>query len=141
MMFEDTLTYQPGDLITQTFSELLAADLEDDAREFYAGMATDITVVAAGMDRSPRTTATVRTLLMALAATPAARPSFWRQLYREISVLVAGSDGRIAPGTRRAEFVRPLGRLRGFLSENADLADTPGAGERRGTALGRTAEA
>jgi hypothetical protein len=59
-MFEDTLTYHPGTLLNQPFSELLAADLEDDARDLYARMASDIAVVAISVDRAPEAPAIVR---------------------------------------------------------------------------------
>jgi hypothetical protein len=123
-MLEDTLAYQVGTLLNQPFSELLAADLDDDAQRFYAHMASDIAVVAAGVHGPPQAPAIAQTLLKALAAAPAARAACWRQLYRGIFSLVAGCDGEIVPDLLRPEFVRSLGRLGQFLSENVDIADT-----------------
>jgi hypothetical protein len=124
MMFEDTLTYHPGIFLSQPFSELLAADLEDDARLFYVRMASDIGVVATGADRLPQAPALVRVLLKALVAAPPARAGCWRHFYRNVSALVSGCEAETAPETLRVEFVRALGRLRQFLSENGDIADT-----------------
>src|ERR1700736_1962588 len=122
-MFGDTLVYQVGTLLNQPFSELLAADLDEDAQRFYARMASDIAVLAIGVDGPPEAPAIVRTLLQALAAEPAARAVCWQQLYRRILRLVAGCDGEIVPDLLRPEFVRSLGRLGQFLAENVDLAD------------------
>ena len=141
MMFEDTLTYHPGTLLNQPFSELLAADLDDDARQFYARTASDIGVVATGVDRLPQAPAIVRMLLKALVAAPAARAGCWRHLYRNISALVAGCDSETAPEALRVDFVRALGRLRGFLSENGDIADALGIEDLERTVLGRGASA
>jgi hypothetical protein len=141
MMFEDTLTYHPGTLLNQPLSELLAADLEDDARQFYARMAADIGVVATGGDRLPQAPALVRVLLKALVAAPPARAGCWRHLYRNISALVAGCDAETAPEALRAEFVRALGRLRAFLFENSDIADLLAIEDGPGTMLGRAAGA
>jgi hypothetical protein len=141
MMFEDTLAYHPGALLNQPFSELLAADLEDDSREFYARMASDIGVVAAGGDRLPQAPSIVRVLLKALVAAPAARTGCWRHLYRNICALVAGCDTETPPEALRVEFVRALGRLRQFLAENADIADGLAIEDLPRTVLGRAAGA
>jgi hypothetical protein len=141
MMFEDTLTYHPGTLLNQPFSELLAADLDEDARLFYARMASDIGVVATGVDRLPQAPAIVRMLLKALAAAPAARAGCWRHLYRNIAALVAGCDAETAPDALRLEFVRALGRLRRFLAENADIVYGLALEDREGTVIRRGAGA
>jgi hypothetical protein len=120
-MLEDMLAYQPGSLLHQRFSELLAADLDDDAQQFYARMAADVASVAAGTEATaPSAGAVVQTLLEALAAVPPARAARWRRLYREIAVLVVACARNEAPGTSPA-----LARLRQFLQENADLAVSP----------------
>ena len=139
MMFEDSLTYQPGTLLNQTFSALLAADLDDDARKYYLRSACDIAIVASGVDRASQAAGTVQALLEALAAAPSSRAACWRRFYRTISRLVASSDTGPVPDTLRAELVRAIGRLRQFLSENRDLADPPAIGELEYTVLGRTA--
>ncbi|MDB5092576.1 MAG: hypothetical protein JWO85_677 [Candidatus Eremiobacteraeota bacterium] len=141
MMFEDMLTYHPGTPLNQPFSELLAADLDDDARRFYARMASDIGVAATGMHRLPQAPAIVRVLLKALVAAPAARAGCWRHLYRNIAALVAGCDSATPPDALRVGFVRALGRLRGFLSENADIAHGLALEDLDGTVVGRSARA
>jgi hypothetical protein len=140
MMFEDTLTYHPRTPLNQPFSELLAADLEDDAQQFYARMASDIGVVAAGGNRLPQAPAILRVLLKALVAAPPARAGCWRHLYRNIAALVAGCDSATPPDALRVGFVRALGRLREFLAENGDIADTLGIGD-LDRAVGRGARA
>jgi hypothetical protein len=120
-MLEDMLAYNSGTSPMDSFSELLEADLDEDARLFYARMVADIRIVTAGIDRLPHRGRLARMLLAALSAPPATRAASWRHLYREISALVAGRD----PGTRieSPAFGAALGRLRAFLRENLDLAD------------------
>jgi hypothetical protein len=122
-MFEEILAYHSGTHLNRPFSDLLAAELDDDARLFSTRMASDIALVAAGVDRPSHRATIVRTLLMALVAPLPARTAFWRRLYREISVLVASCDPEVAPEGLRGEVVRALGRLRQFLCENLDIAD------------------
>jgi hypothetical protein len=136
-MFEEILAYQPGTHLNRPFSELLAAELDEDARLFSARMASDIALVAAGVDRPSHRATIVRTLLMALVAPPPARTAFWRRLYREISVLVAGCAPEAAPAGLRAEVARALARLRQFLRENPDVADALAIEELERTVLGR----
>ena len=38
-----------------------------------------------------------------------------------VGACVAGCDSETAPEALRVDFVRALGRLRGFLAENADI--------------------
>jgi hypothetical protein len=140
-MFEDTLVYQVGTLLNQPFSELLAADLDEDAQRFYARMASDIAVLAIGVDGAPEAPAIVQTLLQALAAAPAARAACWQQLYRRILRLVAGCDGEIVPDLLRPEFARSLGRLGQFLAENVDLAGADAIPHLERTALRGAARA
>ena len=121
-MFEDMLAYQPGALLKGSFAELLAADLDDDARDLFARMAADVeTVSATAWPSYPG--GLIRTVLTALAAVPDARPAAWRQLYVEIAALVGGCIPEAAPAEDRPSVVRALGRLRQFLAENADIAD------------------
>jgi len=136
-MLEDMLAYEPRNLLN-SFAELLAADLDDDARQFYARMAADVTTVAAGAGRAWRSTGVVQTLLEALAATPAARGGCWRRLYRHIGVLVADCAKADEAGDAG---VGALTRLRQFLRENADLADPSALLALERTAFGRTAGA
>jgi hypothetical protein len=138
-MFEDTLAYQVGTLLNQPFSELLAADLDEDAQRFYARMASDIAVLSTGVHGPPQAPAIVQTLLKALAAAPPARAACWQQLYRKIFRLVASCDGEIVPDLLRPEFVRSLGRLGQFLSENVDMAEAAAAEDLKQTVLGRAA--
>jgi len=140
-MFEDMLTYQSGTLLNQSFCELLAAELDDDARQFYARMASDIGVVAAGGNRPPQLPAIAQTLLEALVAAPATRDACWRQVYRGISGLVAGCNTETVAEVLRADHVRALGRLRQFLWENVDIADALVIEDVERTALSRPAGA
>jgi hypothetical protein len=117
-MLEDMLAYEPRNLLN-SFAELLAADLDDDTRHFYARMAADITTVAVGAGRAWRSAGVVQALLEALAATPAARAGCWRRLYRHVSGLVADCAQSGAAG----DDDPALGRLRRFLRENVDLED------------------
>lgn len=134
-MLEDMLTYQVESRLVHSFSELLAADLEDDARLLYRRMAADIAVVAAGAGRPWDRVRVARALLGALAAAPSARAGAWRHLYREIAALAAAN--RPAPEPAEGEPAEALGRLRAFLRENLDLADPLAPGECERTASGR----
>jgi hypothetical protein len=130
-MFEDLLAYQPGSL--QRFSELLAADLDDDAQQFYARMAADIGAVATSAGgRAVHPARVVQTLLEALVAAPAARAACWRRLYHQSSLLVAACARIESPA---------LARLRGFLRENVDLAHPPPTEGLERMVLGRSAGA
>jgi hypothetical protein len=121
-MFEDMLAYHPENPLNRRFAELLAADLDDDARQFYVRMAADIEAAAARTGWAADPAAVVQTLLEAVVAAPAARGARWRRLHRQIGVLIAGwpldnaSDDAAGPA---------VARLRAFLRENADLADPP----------------
>jgi hypothetical protein len=122
-MLEDILAYQPGSLLHRRFAELLVADLDDDARDFYGRMATDITAGAAATDATaPSAGAVIQTLLEALAAVAPARASRWRRLYREVAALVAACARNEARGDADGPA---LARLHQFLHENADLAVLP----------------
>ena len=72
-MIEDMLTYQAGTSLSDPFGDLLAADLDDDARACYERTASDIAVVAAGADQPLASVRAMRTLLAAMAAAPALR--------------------------------------------------------------------
>lgn len=122
-MFEEILAYQSGTHPNGSFSELLAADLDDDTRQFSVRMASDIALVSAGVHRPSHRATIVRTLVMALAAPPPARNAFWQRLYREISVLAAECAPEAAPPDLRDDVVGALARLRQFLCENLDVAD------------------
>jgi hypothetical protein len=137
-MFEEILAYQPGTHLNRPFSELLAAELDDDARLFSARMASDIALVAAGVDRPSHRATIVRTLLMALVAPLPARTAFWRRLYLEISVLVSGCNPEAAPEGLGDEVTRALGRLRQFLCENVDIADALAIEQLERTVFART---
>ncbi len=120
MMLEDTLIYNPP--TTQTFAALLNADLEADGLEFYLRMSGDIGAVAGERDRRGEGDRLAESLLNALlVATPDGRTAAWREFYRGVRALVAG----FAPEAHTAEFVR----LRRFVRENADLADTIAIGD------------
>ena len=120
-MLEDMLAYQPGNLLHQRFAELLAADLDDDAQQFYARTAVDLAAVAAATDPGAGAAA-LQTLLEALAAAPAARAGRWRRLHRQIGGLVARYARDAAPDDKAGPA---LARLRQFLRENLDLAELP----------------
>jgi hypothetical protein len=98
-------------------------DLERDARRFYTRMAIDIGTLADGANRSAEAPAIVRVLLEALMATPAAKAPAWRRLYREISFLATRYPLASVPENVRADVVLALGRIRQFLTENADIGD------------------
>jgi hypothetical protein len=140
-MFEDLLAYHCGTHPNRPFSELLAAELDDDTRLFSSRMATDIALVAAGVDRPTHRATIARTLLMALVAPPSPRPAFWKRLYAEIAVLVDGCDPQAAPADLQADVVNALRRLRQFLAENVDIADALAIENLERTVLGRTVEA
>ena len=124
MMLEDMLAYRPGSIATPSFAELLAADLDDDARTFHARMTADLALVAASnTSRSPAWGDPGRTLLAALAAAPGARETFWRRFYREVTVLAAECRPENARQPAPPELAGALERLRGFLFENRDMAD------------------
>lgn len=140
-MFEETLAYYPGTLLSQRFSELLVADLEEDARQLYIRMGADIIAVAAGVAWPTRPARVVRTLLHALAAAPAMRAALWGQLYREISVVVAGYNPDAVADDVRAHVSPALRRLRQFLYENVDIADPLACEQLTRTMLGQAAGA
>ena len=114
MMLEDTLIYNPP--AAQTFAALLSADLENDGLEFYLRMTRDIGTVAAQTNHPGEGADLADALLTALVSTPAGRTAAWRRFYRGVRKLVAGfAPAGISPAFRR---------LRQFVRENADLADT-----------------
>ncbi len=113
-MLEDTLIYNPPNALP--FAALLKADLEDDGLEFYLRMSRDIETVAAETERRTDGADLADALLTALVATPAGRTASWRQFYRGVRRLVAGFAPR--------EHVPAFKRLRQFVRENADLAET-----------------
>lgn len=121
MMLEDTLIYNPSDALP--FAALLAADLEDDGLEFYLWMSHDISTVADAMNRPAEGARVAEALLDALVAASTGRTIAWRQFYRGVRTLVAG----FAPAARDdapRDLAPAFGRLRQFVRENADLADT-----------------
>jgi hypothetical protein len=111
-MFEDILSYSASPL-AESFSDLLEADLDDDAQLFYLRTASDIAAVAAGAGRASHPAR--KLLLAALTALQPDNTSSWREFYREISALVAGYP--------ETAFGEAVGRLRRFLAENVDFAD------------------
>jgi hypothetical protein len=137
MMFEDTLAYWPATGLNRPFSELLAPDLDDDARLFYERMSLDIAVVAALAERPSVADAIGRTLLEALTTAAPARAAAWRRLYRAIAVLVAGNPWEPAENTRRVPTTA-FGRLWQFVRENRDL-DMPAYPDAARVARGRAA--
>ncbi len=120
MMLEDTLIYNPPHALP--FAALLDADLEDDGLEFYLRMSSDISTVAGQTSRPKEAADLADSLLTALVATPAGRAAAWRKFYRGVRALVSGF-APVVPGD--ASFVR----LRQFVRENADLAETLAIGD------------
>jgi hypothetical protein len=125
-MLEDMLAYgsrtarnrpQPKAMKVDIF------DLERDARRFYTRMAMDIGTLADGANRSSEAPVIVRALLEALMAAPAAKAPAWRRLYREVSFLATRYPLASVSENVRADVVPALGRIRQFLSENADIGD------------------
>jgi hypothetical protein len=127
MMLEDTLIYNPSDALP--FAALLAADLEDDGLEFYLRMSRDISTVARETNRSPEGARLAELLLGALVATPTGRTAAWRRFYRGVRRLAAGFAPAV-PDDARRDLDPAFRRLRQFVFENADLADTIGNFER-----------
>jgi hypothetical protein len=121
MMLEDTLIYNPSPALP--FAALLAADLEDDGLEFYLRMSRDIGTVADQTNRSPEGVRLAEWLLDALVTTPAGRTAAWRRFYRGVRKLVAGFAPAVPEDARR-DLDPAFRRLRQFVFENADLADT-----------------
>jgi hypothetical protein len=121
IMLEDTLIYNPAR--TQIFAALLEADLVDDERDFYLRMARDISIVAEETRRPTEGIRLSESLLAALVATPTARKKAWRRFYRGIRTLASGFAPAY-PDEASRELVPAFGRLRQFVRENADLADT-----------------
>jgi hypothetical protein len=119
MMLEEVLAYRSATHLTEPFSDLLAADLDDDARQFYLRMALDLTV----LDEEPaHRNALLRALLAALRADPAGRATAWRHLYREIAAALADRFPDALPVAGDPTLIAALRRLRAFLAENVDLA-------------------
>jgi hypothetical protein len=121
MMLEDTLIYNPPD--TVPFAALLTADLENDGLEFYLRMAHDIETVAAETNRPVEAADLADSLLTALVASAASRTAAWRQFYRGVRTLVAGFAPAVYADAPR-DLSPAFRRLRQFVRENADLADT-----------------
>jgi hypothetical protein len=121
MMLEDTLIYNPPHALP--FAALLDADLEDDGLEFYLRMSSDISTVAGQTSRPTEGADLADALLTALVAKPAGRAAAWRQFYRGVRALVSGFAPAI-PGDARRELAPSFVRLRQFVRENADLAET-----------------
>ena len=121
MMLEDTLIYNPPE--TLPFAALMTADLTNDGLAFFRRMTRDIETTANETNRPTEAADLADALLTALVATPADRTAAWRQFYRGVRTLVGG----FAP-TASADGLRDLSpafrRLRQFVRENADLADT-----------------
>jgi hypothetical protein len=131
-MLEDMLAYRSRTTPIHPSPKEMAFDIFDldrDARRFFARMALDIGVLADGTNRSAEAPAIARALLEALRAKPAAKTPAWRRLYREVSFLAARYPLASVPEDRRAEATLALGRIRQFLTENADIGDTLGLGD------------
>ena len=119
-MLEDTLIYNPPTSLP--FAALLKADLETDGLEFYLRMSGDISAVAAERSRPAEGDRLAESLLNALLVAAAdGRAAAWQQFYRGVRALVSG----FAPAVHGPEFQR----LRQFVRENADLADTLAIGD------------
>jgi hypothetical protein len=86
-------------------------------------MSRDIATVAAETNRATQGADLTDALLTALVATPAGRSVAWRRFYRGVRTLVAGFTP--ASGEKRRELDPAFIRLRQFVRENIDLADTP----------------
>ncbi|HEV8019899.1 MAG TPA: hypothetical protein VGP41_01475 [Candidatus Lustribacter sp.] len=121
MMLEDTLTYNPPH--DRTFAALLTAELENDGLEFFLRMSGDIGTVARETNRPTAGDDLADLLLTALVAAPAGRTAAWQQLYRGVRTLVAGFAPVPSAGAR-PDLSSAFRRLRQFVRENADLADT-----------------
>jgi hypothetical protein len=104
-MLEDILAYNSETRLSDSFSALLEANLDDDAQLFFLRMAVDVGEALGG-------DAALRRLLTALTASPPTRAAAWRELYRAFSLVVAANPDQPMPGPRA------------FLAENADLAET-----------------
>jgi hypothetical protein len=121
MMLEDTLIYNPPAALT--FAAPLAPDLGSDGLEFYLRTSRDISTVADATNRPTEGADLADALLTALVATPAGRTAAWRRFYRGVRSLVAGFTPTGSGNTRR-DLAPAFTRLRQFVRENADLADT-----------------
>jgi hypothetical protein len=136
-MLEDMLAYRSRTHLSESSSGFSAADLDDDARLLFLRMATDIAVVAAGVDRQSHRARIVRLLLAALSGPHKNNDVLWQQLYREIFSLVAVSYAEAAPWELRTELLGSRGRLSQFLAENIDFADVLAIEELERTILER----
>ena len=119
-MLEDTLIYDPDDSLSFA---ALALDLEGDGLQFFLRMSRDIGTIAAATNRCAEGADLADLLLTALVAARAERTAAWRRLYRGVRSLVAG----FAPagsGDASRSLSPAFRRLRQFVRENADLADT-----------------
>jgi hypothetical protein len=96
-MLEYMLAYQLDGLPMPGLAELLAADLDEDSRQFYIRMAADIEAVAAATRRTAPPAAVVQTLLSALVVAPEAKAAYWRRLYRQVGALIARTQGADGP--------------------------------------------
>ena len=114
-MFEEMLAFQPGSPLLHTFSELLAADLDDEAHDLYARMSADIGTTGAAARRPLDAALAEHALLEALAAAPSAREDCWRRLYRRVDALLFACSPA-GQGESPA-----IARLRHFVLENPDL--------------------
>jgi hypothetical protein len=120
-MIEDMLKYQIHAPRGQSFFELRASVLDEEARQCYRRMASDIRTVASAA--SPARADGVRlALLYALSAKPAIRTVFWRQVYRKTRTLLESAD--VAAHAGDPAFAAAYGRLLEFLADNGDLALT-----------------
>jgi hypothetical protein len=121
MMLEDTLIYNPPN--TLPFAAPLTVDVANDGLEFYLRMTHDIEAMAGATNRPTEAADLADSLLTALVATPVSRPAAWRQFYRGVRTLVAGFAPAMSADAPR-DLSPAFRRLRQFVRENADLADT-----------------
>jgi hypothetical protein len=126
MMLEDMLAYRSRTARIRPQPKTITADMFDlelDARRFFTRMALDIGALADGANRSAEAPPIARAVLEALLAKPAGKAPAWRRVYREVSFLAARYPLMAVPEDRRADVTLALGRIRQFLTENADIGD------------------
>ena len=104
-------------------SHLLAADVDDDTRQFYARMTFDISTFAIGAGLPASQDEAAQSLWNALTGPAAARAASWLQFYLQISRLVSGFSADTVSRNVRGEAAEALERLRQFLRENSDIVD------------------
>ena len=105
----------------------IAAPIDVDTREFYIHMTRDLFTIGTWIHRPVQAGVAARSLWRALTAPAGRGAAPWRRFYLHVAYLVTRSDAD-RDGVTQAPA---LGRLRGFLFENADLVETDPAVTRR----------